>query len=354
MATPIVPGNRPLTHLQENMLKWIGSWGGRDIVLAIDLTESVGLNDPGRLHLRQIAEKTLTKGDTLHIISFATTTHPPIVLRYQGIADIPKILEAIPMHHSSERGTDIQCAELQIYKYLAEQNQKRLREQQPIKAQSVVWLTDAPLNLPQGQSQRWIEAPNSPCGASDSPEATERTRWLEILPMTVRSIQPGSFQLTIVDISPTVQEFCTPRPGGGEVCLVNDYLWGQLRWTLLLIAILAASTLGLGLTLFFRVVSQQVPWRITVRIQDQEQSFYLKDSQKIGIGGLIPGTFQVIQLPEFEPIGYLERQNQKLRICAFNSDLMYNGQMIINRIDIPRSKRFIVLTYKNTLIKIII
>ncbi len=97
MASLIVPGNRSLTPLQQTGLAWVGRWGGRDVVLAIDLTESVGLNDPGRLHLRQIIQKTLTEGDTVHIIPFATTARSPIAFEYRGEADLPKILEAVPM-----------------------------------------------------------------------------------------------------------------------------------------------------------------------------------------------------------------------------------------------------------------
>ncbi len=135
-------------------------------MLAIDLTESVGLNDPGRLHLRQIIEKTLTKGDTVHILPFAMRVRSPVVFEYQGSADIPNILEAVPMNAGTEQGTD----------------QDRLHNQQPIKNQSVIWITDAPLNLPQGQTDQWIEFPNSVCGLADTPEAQERSQWFAALP----------------------------------------------------------------------------------------------------------------------------------------------------------------------------
>lgn len=344
MTTQIVPGNRSLSPLQQKALQWVGR--GRDVVLAIDLTESVGLNDPGRLHLRQIAEKTLTKGDTLHIIPFATTVKPPVVFDYQGVQDIPKILEAIPMNTGDEQGTDIQCAELYVYKYLAQQNQERLQTQQPIKAQSVIWLTDAPLNLPQGQSQKWVEAPNSSCGLADSPTASERTQWLNALPMTQRSIQPGKFQLTVVDIPATVQEFCTPKPGGGEVCLVNSYLWGQLWWQVLLGGLVGVTVLGSGLWLMSRWFRQQIPWTIKVRIEDQEYLFTLKHGQKLGLGGAVPGTFQYVPLPSLEAIGYLERQDQTLKISVFSpdlSDLTYNGERISKPIAIPRAYGFVEL-----------
>lgn len=346
MTSPIVPGNRPLSPLQQQALRWIGHWGGQDVVLAIDLTESVGLNDPGRLHLRQIAEKTLTKGDTLHIIPFATTVKPPLVFDYQGVQDIPKILEAIPMNTGSEQGTDIQCAELYVYKYLAQQNQKRLQGQQPIKAQAVIWLTDAPLNLPQGQSQRWVEAPDSTCGLADSPAATERTQWLNALPMTQRSIQPGRFQLTVVDIPATVQEFCTPKPGGGEVCLVNTYLWGQLWGQVLLGSFVGIAVLGGSLWLVSRWFRQQIPWTISVCIDGQKYTFRLKHGQKIGLGEGVPGTLQYVPLPSLKAIGYLERQEQTLKICGIGSDLCdltYNGERVMRPITIPRTEGFVEL-----------
>jgi len=229
MSVPVVPGNRPLTPQQQQGLDGVARiGGGRDVVLAIDLTESVGINDPGRQHLRQIIEKTLAPGDTVHIISFATTTRPPLVFHYQGAQSIPKILAVIPMNAGPEQGTDIMCAELDAYKYVAQLNQDRLVNNQPIKPQSVVWITDAPLEIPEGQSQQWKEAPFSSCGIQTSELAQARTMWMEKLPRISREIQPGKFRLTVVDIQPTVQEFCTPRPGGGEVCLVNEYLIKQL------------------------------------------------------------------------------------------------------------------------------
>ncbi|AXY68578.2 VWA domain-containing protein [Thermosynechococcus sichuanensis E542] len=260
MNPPVVPGNRPLTPQQKDGLAWVGRWGGRDVVLAIDLTESVGLNDPGRLHLRQIIEKTLTKGDTVHILPFAMTVRSPVVFEYQGPADIPKILEAVPMNAGTEQGTDIMCAELFVYRYLAQLNQDRLHNQQPIKNQSVIWITDAPLNLPQGQADQWIEVPTSVCGLADTPEAQERSQWFVALPMQQRSIQPGKFQLTVVDVPATVQEFCTPKPGGGDICLVDAYLRGQLGWQILLVSVLGVVVLGGGLWFAVHWLRQQIPW----------------------------------------------------------------------------------------------
>ncbi|MDR7897167.1 MULTISPECIES: hypothetical protein [unclassified Thermosynechococcus] len=353
MNPPVVPGNRPLTPQQKDGLAWVGRWGGRDVVLAIDLTESVGLNDPGRLHLRQIIEKTLTKGDTVHILPFAMTVRSPVVFEYQGSVDIPKILEAVPMNAGTEQGTDIMCAELFVYRYLAQLNQDRLHNQQPIKNQSVIWITDAPLNLPQGQADQWIEVPNSVCGLADTPEAQERSQWFAALPMQQRSIQPGNFQLTVVDVPATVQEFCTPKPGGGDICLVDAYLRGQLGWQILLASVLGVLVLGAGLWFAVHWLRQQIPWSVTVQVGDQEYRFALKHGQKIGVGGSVAGTFLVVPLPSMMAIAILERRDQNLIIHALESgELTCDGQPIFGSITIPKQRSFALLAYKDKIIRI--
>ena len=98
------------------------------------------------------------------------------------------------------RNTDIQCAELTIYRYVAQLNQDRLLQNQPIHAQSIVWITDAPLK----SWKPWTEAPKSPCRDETSSLGQERRAWLENLPIHYRSIQPGQFIFTVVDIDPTV------------------------------------------------------------------------------------------------------------------------------------------------------
>ena len=50
--------------------------GGRDVVMAIDLTESVGLNTEGRLRLTQIIEDSLQSGDTVYVVPFASKVNP--------------------------------------------------------------------------------------------------------------------------------------------------------------------------------------------------------------------------------------------------------------------------------------
>ncbi len=72
ICTAVTPG-QPLTDFQKTGLEWVGRLhGGRDVVLAIDLTESVGLNDEGHIRLRQIVEDSLKSGDTVYVVPFAT------------------------------------------------------------------------------------------------------------------------------------------------------------------------------------------------------------------------------------------------------------------------------------------
>ena len=56
MTSALVAPGQPLTPQQKTGLELVAHlpWhGGRDVVVAIDVTESVGLNDEGRIRLRQ-------------------------------------------------------------------------------------------------------------------------------------------------------------------------------------------------------------------------------------------------------------------------------------------------------------
>lgn len=317
MTSLIVPGNRSLTPEQQQQLDWIVRLRpGRDVVIAIDLTESVGLNDPGRMHLRQIIERALKPGDTVHIMPFATTTRSPIAFEYRSEADIPDILEAVPMNAGPEQGTDIQCAELDVYRYLAQLNQDRLLNNQPIKPQSVVWLTDAPLDIPEGESQRWIEAPNSPCGVLGSPRAQERTAWMNALPMEKRQIELGNYQLTVVDIPPIVQEFCSPQPGGGEICLVDEYISNQLGifyWGGAIGGIVVLSAVSFGLFYLFRCNKK---WSVQMSDGQSTFNFMLRNHQSIGFGGTDGGCIGFMPLPGAQLVGKLVRQGTNLKVIS--------------------------------------
>lgn len=174
-CSTVIPGQQPLNALQKVALEWVALGKGRDVVLAIDLTESVGLNDEGRLRLRQIVEGNLRRGDTVHIIPFATDIKFSKSIAFQGKAEeIEQIVNTIPLQADlTLKNTDIQQAELFIYQYLAQQNQCRLFQNQPIKSQSVVWITDAPLFTRSGSE--WIETPaDSPFREDSSHASRER------------------------------------------------------------------------------------------------------------------------------------------------------------------------------------
>jgi hypothetical protein len=255
-TTKITPG-QTLTSTQKVGLDLVAVLGGgRDVVLAIDLTESVGLNDEGRIRLRQIIEDSLKPGDTVYVIPFAqdvvfnevkSDVNPlgtPVQFSSKNQENIAKILTKIPSQDTSYYGTDIQQAELTIYQGLAQINQNRLQANQNIKPQSVVWISDAPLFTQPGiSSDIWIETPaGSPFRLAESPESQQRQAWIEDLPIKKRSLSIKThnnqqYKLTVVDIAPTVQEFCTPAPGNQETCLVTPYLIKKL-WVPGLISIL--------------------------------------------------------------------------------------------------------------------
>ncbi|BAY45738.1 hypothetical protein SAMD00079811_33450 [Scytonema sp. HK-05] len=157
-SATVIPGHH-LNRSQKIGLDLVSRLqGGRDVVLAIDLTSSVGLNDEGRFRLRQIVEDSLKPGDSVYVVPFGkdvalgevTSGVNPlgtaIQFSSQSKENIDKVLEKIPFASAPNLyGTDIQRAELSIYQGIAQINHNRLRQNQPIKPQSVVWVTDAPL-----------------------------------------------------------------------------------------------------------------------------------------------------------------------------------------------------------------
>lgn len=169
-CTALAPGKpvKPWQQLGLNLASRI--YGGRDVVMAIDLTESVGLNAEGRLRLTQIIEDSLQSGDTVYVLPFASQVSPlqpdrnPLTLQ-QGIKftgkpeDIEEILNVLPFESDLNlSNTDIHNAELFTYRGLAGLNQCRLANSKSLKPQSVVWLTDAPLLTQPGiDSATWVE-----------------------------------------------------------------------------------------------------------------------------------------------------------------------------------------------------
>lgn len=318
---------QPLSSWQQAGLSLVSRiYGGRDVIFAIDLTDSVGLNDEGRIRLTQIIEDSLHRGDTVYIVPFASKVNPlapdndalATGIQFRGKPeDVARILEAVPFESDlSLSNTDIQQAEAHIYNGLAQLNQCRLIDGKAIKPQSVIWLTDAPLLTNAGvTSDVWIETPaDSPFRVADSEASLARASWLEALPLTKRSRQiegndSKSYQLTVVDVKPTVQEFCTPAPGGKETCLVNTYLLKKL-WlpTTILVAFLVAAGIGSRY-----LISLKRKWRIKVSYESddtrEQQTCYLKNGQQITIG---ENSMNGVYCPGDEVRGYLKRKGNNL------------------------------------------
>ena len=337
------PSNQTLTALQRQGLQLISWFQGRDVVLAIDLTSSVGLNDEGRLRLRQIIEDSLKPGDTIYVVPFASTVNPlklkvdPIaettgIQFYGKSADIERILKLIPFEaNETQRNTDIQRAELAIYKELAQLNQCRLSQNLAVKAQSVVWLTDAPLLKPAGiSSDIWTETPaNSPFRQRDSADSLARQEWIDALSPKVRNLTINNYDLSVVDIPATVQEFCSPAPGGRETCLVNPYLFNQL-WlgSLLGLSSLIGATI-LGIRGFQYWQSLQRVWELKISndYDPEPQIRYIRHQQRLGIG-------IDIECPDAEFRGYLKRERNQLFIEPSNADewpIYYHDHHITQR-----------------------
>ena len=72
----IAPGKSVKREQQFGLNLASRIYGGRDVVMAIDLTESVGLNAEGRLRLTQIIEDSLQSGDTVYVVPFASGVNP--------------------------------------------------------------------------------------------------------------------------------------------------------------------------------------------------------------------------------------------------------------------------------------
>lgn len=320
-CSKVTPSQQPLSNVQKNGLKLAAIGQGRDVVMAIDLTESVGLNDEGRLRLKQIIQDSLQSGDSVYVVPFASTVNPlqpqvdPLAagaaIPFHGRpADIDRILQALPLNSSRKhQNTDIQQAEATIYKGLAQLNQCRLTENLGVKSQSVVWLTDAPLSTPVGiTSAVWVETPGeSPFRVQNSAASQERQQWLKALPIQLRSQKISNYNLSVADISPTVQEFCTPAPGGRETCLVDGYLVRQLWLPALVLSIGFLALVGGGFWLFRYWRSLQQSWKLTVADEHDSEPriHYLRNHHKLGIGS-------DIECHGGETRGYLRREGNRL------------------------------------------
>ncbi|AHJ27453.1 VWA domain-containing protein [Nodularia spumigena CS-584] len=347
--TRITPGQL-LTSRQKFGLDVVSifGYGRRDVVLAIDITESVGLNDQGRIRLRQIVEDSLKPGDYVYIVPFAqdlvfdeviSIQNPlgtAIYFSHKNTENIDKVLAKIPFNYDPTRyGTDIQRAELTVYQGIAQINQNRLSKNQPIKPQSVVWITDAPLFTQPGISSKvWIETPaNSPFRIAESPLSKERQNWIKALPLKERSLtittqSNQDYKLSVVDINPTVQEFCTPAPGGQETCLVNPYLFKQL-WlpSLILLLIFAA-----GVWSILKFNKLQKKWEVRIKLEDDEQQYRLPNNKKIAIGEDDASCLYSIECPGGKLEAYLERKGEKLYLVPKpDSKIELNNKKVSSR-----------------------
>nr|WP_217355373.1 vWA domain-containing protein [Aphanizomenon sp. UHCC 0183] len=355
--TKITPG-QPLTDTQKNGLQLVSllGRGKRDVVLAIDVTESVGLNDQGRIRLRQIVEDSLKPGDSVYVVPFAqnvvfdeviSVENPlgkPIYFSKENSENINKVLAKIPFNYDPNRyGTDIQRAELTVYQGVAQINQNRLAKNQSIKPQSVVWITDATLGTKPGiTSEIWIETPaNSPFRIATSPESEERQNWIKSLPLHERSLiiknqDSKDYKLSVIDLNPTIQEFCTPAPGGQETCLVNSYLLKQLWFPSLILLLLIAA----GIWSLCKFARLQKKWKLRIRFEDntedEEKLCILPNKKKIGIGEDNPNS---IDCPGGEIRGHLQRQGEKLYLVPTpEGNIQLNNKKVISKTLITNSR----------------
>lgn len=326
-----------LSNNQQLGLELVSKFsGGRDVVFAIDLTQSVSLDTQGKLRLKQIVQDSLNKGDSVYIVPFSSSINPTnpnvnpfslseLITFKNAKEDIDKIIDKIPLKTNiTEKNTDIQQAEHFIYQNLAKINQQRLCNNQPIKPQSVVWLTDAPLNTKIGiTSDVWIETPkNSPYRNSNSPESLDRANWLNNLPINLRSLNIGNYQLTVADIKPTVQEFCTPAPGGKESCLVNSYIASQLWLPTTILSLIIISLLGGGIFWWRYINSINKPLKLSIEINDNDDKEikYLYNQTTFSIG-------EDIECLGGEIRGYLKRERNKIFIEPTNIlPIIYKGR----------------------------
>lgn len=186
-------------------------------------------------------------------------------------------------------------------------------------------------------SQEWIETPgDSPFRVGTSQETQQRQQWLEKLPLTPRSLSiktqdQQKYNLTIVDLPPTVQEFCTPTPGFKQTCLVPPYLWKQLSLPALTLVILILASIGLGI----KIYHLNKKWKITISFADkktEEQTVYLRNQQRISIGEYESNCNHSIDTPGAEIRGYLIRKGGKLYLePTADSLLEYNGQNVTQK-----------------------
>lgn len=354
-ALPKVTPGQNLTSQQKVALQVVARFHNkRDVVLAIDLTESVGINDEGRIRLRQIIEDSLKAGDSVYVVPFASDVvssekisnlYPlgvPINFNSKNQENINKVLKKIPLAANLKlQNTDIQQAEITIYQGLAQLNQNRLQQNQPIKFQSVVWITDAPLLAQSGNE--WIETPaDSPFRAVDSSQSKARQSWINALPLNKRELliqtaDSKEYKLAVVDIEPTVQKFCTIAPNNQEFCKVNSYLLGQL----LLSILIAISSIVFISILAKYFIDLNKKWRIYVvaDLGDYEKKCRpLLPGKYLAIGQTDSNCIDDINCPGSEVRAYLERQGNQLYLVPTQlAPIEWKGKQVSKRVRLTAS-----------------
>ena len=138
-----------------------------------------------------------------------------------------------------------------------------------------------------------------------------------------------------MDLAPTVQEFCTPAPGGKETCLVTPYVVKLLLFPTLIGIIL----LGIGGFWAKYLISLNKRWKIKIAFESEEdkeaQVCYLKHKQKIAIGD---DSLNAIYCPGDEVRGYLQRKGNRLYLIPLKSQpIFYREQEVKQAIPIERN-----------------
>jgi hypothetical protein len=138
--------------------------------------------------------------------------------------------------------------------------------------------------------------------------------------------------LTVIDIAPTVQEFCTPAPGEKETCLVNPYLFKQLWPPALISGILLIALVVTGIK-FYR---GQKKWQLIIDFLDTEKEddkiCSLGNNQRIAIGEYDSSCVDSIDTPGSEIRAYLVRKGEKLYIDPTgDATIFLNGKAITEK-----------------------
>ncbi len=351
----VYPSKEKLSSTQKLGLEVVSKFTpnqGREIFLAVDRTQSVRIEEEGRIRITQLIRDALQVGDRVYIVYFATDvddeslTREPIVIRSND--DRAKLLSTLNFEADPKlRNTDIQNAEGKMYRRLAEFNQERLIAKQPIYKQSVIWMTDAPLfSKSPATEQDWIETPaNSPFRNANSERSKDRNAWLQnldLLNKPERSHQiKDNYKLTVVDVAPTVQEVCTYAPNGQSNCLVTPYLVNQLWLPALTFGVGSLAVL-IGLILSgLHIYASLKDWKIKV---NENEIMKMKPSYRLGEEDPFNCSFGHIN------IGFLVRRGKELWLEPIANDsfqIFLEGEEVIKKRKISANYFTLKLNHQN-------